>query len=577
MVSTSGCRVTGARMLYRIIVCGVLRSSFAVNRQSLLAGCLLAFWAAGPAFGQVVAERFYPPVVTSGSESTVKVDGKLPQWPVKVACDRADVRITAGDEASQFTVAVDEDAPPGIVWVRLFDDGSASPLLPLLITRAAVIEESEPNDKVAEVTSVEIPATFYGRLEKNGDVDGFRTSVKAGDTILISVTANRVLASPMDAVLQVTDMKGNILAQSDDIRGIDPQLVFTAPRDDEIIVRLFAFPETPNSTIGFSGAASFVYSMAITAGPFLDYVLPFVMPVESGQNARAAGLNLTAAPSVQTRQAPDAASPGVAFLTEGLGWQSQVPLGREAAVAFESDEPEQTREVDQLPVIFSGRLDQPNQVDRIRFPVQAGKKYRGEVHARRFGVLLDSVLRVVDPESGKELAKNDDRQRQQYDAAVDFTAPADGALELQVSELSGAFGRRRAYSVEIAEVSPSVRVSVAADRFVLKPGEATKVQVTIVRKDGFAQQLRISAGGLPTGVDADAVISEAKGDSSKAVELQLTAGESAPEHGTFQIVATEIDEEGNPTEQTTTATFALRDDWDISEFWLTVAKPAAAQ
>ena len=49
----------------------------------------------------------------------------------------------------------------------------------------------------------------------------------------------------MDAVLQVVSAKGFVLAQNNDAVGRDPRIVFEAPTTGTYIVRLFAFPSTP--------------------------------------------------------------------------------------------------------------------------------------------------------------------------------------------------------------------------------------------------------------------------------------------------------------------------------------------
>src|SRR5690606_35080639 len=115
----------------------------------------------------------------------------------------------------------------------------------LVVQSEPVTLEAEPNDHPAQTTAVAMPATVVGRLEKNEDVDGFRVALESGQTLVASCLAHRVLGSPMDAVLQLCDADGNVLAQSDDERGIDPQIVYNAAERRELIVRLFAFPETP--------------------------------------------------------------------------------------------------------------------------------------------------------------------------------------------------------------------------------------------------------------------------------------------------------------------------------------------
>jgi len=542
-----------------------------VTARLLLLALILS--ATRPLLAQLTAERLTPPVVSAGSRTTLETAGKFPQWPVQAIVDRPDVTIEAGEKTGRWQVAVPEDAAPGIAWIRFTDDRSASDLLPLLITRATVAVESEPNDRLATAMPLELPLVVHGRLAKRGDLDGFRVHVPAGKTLVVSATANRRLASPMDAVLQLADLQGNVLAQSDDARGIDPQLVYTPHEDRELIVRIFAFPETPNSTIGFSGADSFGYALTLTSGPFFDLGLPFIQTAAPLTESRFFGWNLPAEPHPARQPGhPPAPSP-IVHLAGALGWQPQPRSAPAATVRFAGDANIAPTETDRLPVLFAGRLQQPHQVDRLRFPVEEGKRYHAEVHARRFGVLLDSTLQIVDPSSGKTIADNDDRSRRQYDAAVSFAAPADGSLELQVRELSGLGGPRRAYTVELREAVPTVELTVAGQRFVASPQDPATLEIAINRLDGYARPLQVTAVGLPDGLSAAAVESAAKGDSAKAVELQLINEGAAPFQGSFTIIATEQTEAGEATETTYRATFPLRDGWDLRQFWLTVPPP----
>ena len=56
--------------------------------------------------------------------------------------------------------------------------------------------------------------------------------------------------------------------------GLDPRLVFTAPRPGQYIVRLFAFPSVATGSISFAGGDKFVYRLTLTRDRFLDYVYP---------------------------------------------------------------------------------------------------------------------------------------------------------------------------------------------------------------------------------------------------------------------------------------------------------------
>lgn len=524
-----------------------------------------------PAAAQVELDRFYPPAVAVGGATTVKAEGKFANWPVAVWLDRAEIECSPGSVAGELNITVPPDAAPGVVWIRLHDSRSASPLLPLILSPAGVTVETEPNDRIDPAPPVTLPQVLVGRLEKSGDVDSYPVSVKSGQTLVVSVTAHQLLRSPMDAVLQLVDARGNVILQSDDQRGLDPQLVYTAPQDSELWVRLFAFPLTPDSTIGFAGAASFVYTVAVTTGPFVDHVLPLVVSDEPASAASPHGWNLPEEAEIKRRAATEC-SPAVAYLEHALGWQWQ-PAGPAASTHWiEAAAGSAETKLAKLPGIVSGHLSQPAEVDRVRFDVTKDLRYVATVQARQFGFPLDSVLRIVDPrDNGRELARNDDQTGDQYDASVEYKATADGQLELQISDLVDAGGPRHAYSVLIEEARPIVSLTLADDRYQVKAGATLEIPVSVSRLRGFSHPLRITAEPLPAGVQVESVISEPKGDSSKSVKLKLTAAAETTVQGTFRIVGHGLNDDGGENGETFLAAHRLRDVISLHDIWLTVA------
>jgi hypothetical protein len=514
-------------------------------------------------------------VVAIGSEASLKAEGKFPIWPVEIVCDRDDVKIDAGKESGDVKVVVASEAAPGVAWVRMHDKTSASKLVPILIEPIKPLAETEPNNDVADAAKIDLPNVLVGRLQKSGDVDAFRVAVRGGQTLVVSTTAHRVLRSPMDAVLQLVDLQGNVLVQADDVCGIDPQIVYEVQDDAELLVRIFAFPETPNSTIGFAGNASFVYVLRITTDTFVDHVLPLVLGSDMPATTVPFGWNLPPKTEVK-HHAATSISPAVAYVPGAFGWQWQTTAANDAANLTESNSAGEPTAVEKLPFIFSGHIGQSGEIDRIRVQLQKGKKYRANVQSREFGFAIDSVLRLVDTNAGTELARNDDQSRNEYDAAIDYSAKEDGEAELQISDLVEGFGPRHAYSLLIEESKPSVALTLSEDHYAVKAGESVEIAVAVSRLQGFNAKVRVAAEGLPEGVESEAIVSESKGDSAKSVKLKLTAKkDSAANQGPFKIVGRVLDSEGKPTNESSTAFHQLREVIQLKEVWLTVspAKP----
>ncbi|MGB0599817.1 MAG: serine protease [Rubripirellula sp.] len=520
------------------------------------------------ATAQIQVDRFYPPAVQIGQVSVLKAEGKFPKWPATIICEHDDLEITAGEDAGALEITVPENTPPGIAWIRLYDDQSASDLFPVFIERERVQLESEPNNRLSESNQATLPILIAGKLEKSGDLDSHAVELNAGQTLVASLRANQILASPMDSLLQLVDSRGNVVAQSDDVQGLDPQLVYESKSDATFHVRVFAFPETPTGTIGFAGNPSYVYLLRLTTEPLLDHVLPLLIASNFTQKSLATGWNL---PSKKKPLQWIGQNPVTSSLPEVSGWHWHDLAPANSEFLFESEE-ESAVTASGLPLVFSGLLSQAGETDRIRFAVKSGQLYRANVYARRFGFELDSVLRLIDPASGKELVRNDDFARNEYDAALEYKAASDGEVELQISDLVDNHGTRAAYSVLVQPVMPKVELTVAAGRFPLAADKPAEITISVKRSDGDTSKIRILAQDLPAGVSSTEVVSQAKGDSAKSVKLTLTSDSEVTVQGAFQIVGQRLDQDGKPMGEPILATYRIAKLFDRSRFWLSVTK-----
>jgi hypothetical protein len=75
--------------------------------------------------------------------------------------------------------------------------------------------EREPNNTRADAQALALPIVINGRIDRDGDVDVYRVSGKAGDWLVAKVTA-RKLGSPLDSVLKLRDASGKVLKWNDD-------------------------------------------------------------------------------------------------------------------------------------------------------------------------------------------------------------------------------------------------------------------------------------------------------------------------------------------------------------------------
>src|SRR5205823_3856860 len=100
------------------------------------------------------------------------------------------------------------------------------------------------------------------------------------------------LRSPMDAVVQVLTPDGFVLEQNNDSNGLDPFVAVLIPKDGVYVVRTFAFPAVPDTTIRLSGAENYVYRLTVTTGAYADYAFPLAVNREHPGAAELVGWNL---------------------------------------------------------------------------------------------------------------------------------------------------------------------------------------------------------------------------------------------------------------------------------------------
>ena len=222
-------------------------------------------------------DALFPAGAQRGEATPIIAVGEFKDWPPQVWIRGAGIAVRAGDEKGELRLQAAENAEPGVHWLRLFNHEGPSGTAPLVIGVLPELNEREPNDEPAGESPLPLPLTMNGRLEGRGDVNIFPVALAEGQTLIASLDANRHLASPMDGVLQVASVDGFVLAQNDDGRGLDPQIVFSSPRGGTFLVRVFAFPATPDSTIGFAGGNDFVYRLTLTTGQLLDHSLPMAV------------------------------------------------------------------------------------------------------------------------------------------------------------------------------------------------------------------------------------------------------------------------------------------------------------
>jgi hypothetical protein len=171
----------------------------------------------------------------------------------------------------QVTLDLPAGSPPRRN-VQLAAGGMTSNARPFAVDDLPERFEREPNDGPEKATRIEVPAMVNGRIGTPGDVDYFRFSVKAKQTLEMEVFARR-LDSPLDSILTLLNSKGQSIAENDDTvdrsEGLvthhaDSYLVYTFPAAGDYLLRL--------ADVQGRGGDEYAYRLSI-APPRPDYQL----------------------------------------------------------------------------------------------------------------------------------------------------------------------------------------------------------------------------------------------------------------------------------------------------------------
>ena len=508
----------------------------------------------------------FPAGVERGKSQSVRLGGKF-SWPLQVWTNRPGLTVKPESEGL-VRVAAAADAVPGIYRLRFHDHNGASALRSFQVGVVPDVLEKEPNDDPLRPQPLPDSAVVVnGKLEKAGDVDAFAVEVEAGRTLVASMAAHSTFGSPMDAVLQITDARGFVVAQNHDRIGLDPRVVYRVPRAGKFLVRCFAFPAKPNSSIRFEGGADFVYRLTVASGPFADFALPSGEGTDAPSEARVFGWNLPDSPrTVPLRPLPPRKAVDGLLIVAEQGFANAVFLPTTPHPFLSEPEGGFGKEPRTItfPTTIWGRIAENGQVDRYRIKMRKGQSLDVSADADRLGSPLDPYLSVIDP-AGKTLLQIDD-VKPSRDVKATQKFPSDGNFDLAVRDLHRRGGPDYVYRLTIQETQPDFELTAAADRFTVKPGESLEIPVTIVRSGGMTGDVEISAVNLPEGVTASPVVSRNGDQTAKSVKLIVQAKQ--PAGGPIQIIGASKRDGADVTRAATAPIKALGE--RTRRLWLTV-------
>ena len=386
-----------------------------------------------------------------GGTENVTTVGSFKSWPVSIWSSNPGMKWKCLEKAGEFEVSVSGDAKPAIAWVRFYNEAGVTPAKPFLISNRKPIRESEPNDRITQIKeSVASETEVFGLLEKNGDIDHYRLELKQSEMISATVDAARYLKSPLDAHLQLLDSRGFVLIENLDHFGLDPAIEYKIPKDGTYFLRVFGFPEQPDSTISFRGGAEYVYRLRWNVGPLeLD-----TLPVTDQH---------WPTPSIPTVQATSI---------------------QEATVAPTSD-PQ------------FGIFTAATQTHYFKLPAANGKLLQLRVLSQSIGSDLDATLTIVDKD-GKQQTFQDDNGTNR-DPEIRWVVPKEGEYWASISDFHKRGKNASPYWFKIDVLEPGIAPAFTNDFIDAKINKEFDLSIKIERLANWTGELEVKTYGLPEG------------------------------------------------------------------------------
>lgn len=542
----------------QLLNCGGPRAPLAI--RTFVACLLLAFGKTQAAPPDV--KYFFPAGGQRSQTLEVVAAGDFAAWPPQTWVDRAGLSIAPG-EKGKLTVAVSPDAMPGLYWIRLADAEGASAPRPFVVGLSPEAVEQEPNDDFRQPQLLAGPTVVVsGRLNKGNDVDVFAVPVEAGATLVVSVDASRTLGSPVDALVQILTSDGAVLSQNDDAAGLDPRATYVATETGTLLVRVFGFPVSPDTNIGFTGGDADLYRLTITSGAYALASWPMACQRDALQPVELIGWNLS---ERLRRLAPRATADDAATLFDiELANSLRLPIEPHPVLVEREPNSDQSPQRVELPATISGRFESPRDVDAFAFTGKQGEAWAFSIESRTLGYESDAVLELKN--AAAELVARVDDVGEATDASLSATIPADGEYRILASELFGHYGEPFFYRLRATKVVPDFKLSLEQHSYQAQVGQMLELPVAIERRFEMKGEIEIAVAGLPPEVEVAAVTSKPGDASASAVKLIVIA-KSGGFSGPIRVVGKSLAEPG--VTRTADAPIPGRVD-RIADIWLSV-------
>jgi hypothetical protein len=516
---TTQAHVSGAGVTAKVV--DYLRST-STNELNTLVGKLRKLEPKNPSAPKESERRAAPAEVRAPepapSARTADDQLLLAAFKRKVAAFVGGPPVPAIGESVFVQLTIAPNAEPGRREIRLETSrGLTNPLtfcvgqLPEFFSEANLSEEllsgkafstyrDEPKLKPpGPPTGVTLPAILNGQITPGG-ADRYRFQARNGQQLVVAASAEQLIPYISDAVpgwfqahLTLYDAKGKELASADHhLFHPDPVLCYEVREDGEYVLAI-------RDSL-YRGREDFVYRVTLGEVPFVTSIFPLGGRAGTQTTVDLTGWNL---PVDRITQDSQDKGPGIypLLVRKGRLVSNVLSFAVDTLPECREKEPNNRPAEAQpitLPLIVNGRIDQPDDVDVFRFAGRASQEIVAEVHARRLGSPLDSVLTLTDA-AGKQLAMNDDHvdkgaglTTHQADSYLRCTLPTDGSYCLLLGDAQHKGGAEYGYRLRIGLPRPDFDLRIVPSSWTMRGSTTVPVMVYALRRDGFDGQIELA-------------------------------------------------------------------------------------
>lgn len=419
----------------------------------------------------------------------------------------------------KFTLPGDMPAGP-VAWQAANANGATVRGVFWVSNTPEVIEVRRRSISEVQVLPT-LPVIVSGQVQKIEEVDLYRFTVAQPGPVTCQLFAKR-LNSNLRAIIEIRDKAGNLVAETADTEHRDTTLTIAAKPGEEYTLSLY--------DLDFRGDRSLTYRLEIAPRPQVVAAIPSCGKRGTSQSVTFVGYGIAtgnAALETLTRDIAFPAAPDKTWecpVETAFGKVSTRMWLSDVAQTIEPADVDLAKRVLAVPSGITGTLAERYGEDRYQIMGTPGQPVWIQASAEGTGTSLDLSVSVLNSQ-GVSVATNDDLPGS-TDAGLLFTAPAAEMYQVVISDASGRSGSQAAtYHLSVAAPQADFALKVPEQMSVLI-GAKVPLAVTLERREGFAEAVKVQIEGLPPGitVPADLTIAAAAND----VKVELTSAADAP-------------------------------------------------